>query len=121
MKKFIRKSESQPAVEENLFSLDGDQENRIGISIAPFRYGFEAVRNTIKYGADLKNIIFHNMSNAGSTPWWNEDEWLATLPGWSRNQYHRVVQDMLDDSEIEREYNREVIPNLTRWVMRKRG
>jgi hypothetical protein len=35
MRKFIRKSEVKPAVEENLFSFDGEQKNRIGISIAP--------------------------------------------------------------------------------------
>ena len=35
----------------------------------------------------------------------------------TKSQYNRIVSDMLDDSEIEREYNRDVTPVLTRWVM----
>ena len=78
----------------------------------------ELIERDQKY-RQLKNTIMHNMDMFGETPWWDEDAWIETVPGWSRNQYHRVIRDMLDDSEIEREYNREVIPNLTRWVMRK--
>lgn len=78
----------------------------------------ELIERDRKY-LQLKNTIFNDMSFGGETSWRIEDEWLEMLPGWSRNQYHRVVNDMLDDSEIKREYNREVIPNLTRWVMKK--
>ena len=67
----------------------------------------------------LKRVILHYMSAGGETPWCDEDAWLAMVPGMTIGQYNRVVRDMLDDSEIRREYNRDAMPPLTRWVLRE--
>jgi len=51
MRKFIRKSEAKPAVEENLFSLDSDQKNRIGISLAPLASSRDMLTEIARQGA----------------------------------------------------------------------
>jgi hypothetical protein len=46
-----------------------------------------------------------------------EERWLEVLPRMSANKYRNVVRDLLDDSEITREYDRDRTPVKTRWVM----
>jgi len=55
--------------------------------------------------AKLKRWIIHRMDNTGVTPWMTEMEWIE-YSLLSTKEYHRIRRDMLDDSEIQCEYDR---------------
>ena len=85
----------------------------------------ELIERDQKYIA-VKDIILSVMDNQGVTAWLNDNEWvdliysqgvMRTLP---KTQYYKILNDMLDDSEIVREYDRDTTPNLKRWVMREK-
>ena len=79
----------------------------------------ELIESDQKYKR-FKNVVLHIMSNDGATEWYTDEQWREAMPFLSRNEYNHVAYDMLDDSEIKREYNRDVTPNKTRWVMKER-
>ncbi len=67
----------------------------------------------------LKNAITHIMGSTGETEWYTDEDWYEMVASrMTQNEYHRIVRDLLDDSEIIREYDRSTTPNKTRWVMR---
>ena len=77
----------------------------------------ELIERDKKY-QHLKHVILHLMCLDGYTPWMTFEEWLEALPGFSVMQYRRKSNDMLDDTEIRCEYDRDSIPVRTRWVVR---
>jgi len=71
----------------------------------------------------VKEIILNFMDGGGSTLWFTDDLWANIIRETRKiatAKYHKIMNDMLDDPEIERECNREVFPNLKRWVMREK-
>jgi len=55
------------------------------------------------------------MNNLGHTPWMTEIEWWE-YSRMTRSLFNRVIRDLLDDSEIQREINREETPHRWRWI-----
>ena len=88
----------------------------------------ELIERDQKYIA-VKEVILGlmDMDEVGATPWLNDVAWesvmfsSSNMRGVTKAQYHKVLNDMLDDPEIERECNREIIPNEKRWVMREKA
>jgi hypothetical protein len=46
--------------------------------------------------------------------WMTETEWIE-FSQFTANVYHKIVRDLLDDSEIRRETDRDATPHVERW------
>jgi hypothetical protein len=63
----------------------------------------------------LKRWIMSRMDSGGRTPWMTETEWIE-FSQFTANVYRKIVRDLLDDSEIRRETDRDATPHVERWV-----
>ncbi|MDR1957615.1 MAG: hypothetical protein LBQ54_00965 [Planctomycetaceae bacterium] len=63
----------------------------------------------------LKRWIMSRMDCTGKTPWMTETEWIE-FSQLTANVYRKIVRDLLDDSEITRETDRDATPHVERWV-----
>ena len=77
----------------------------------------ELIERDHKY-QQLKNLILNMMNSSGETGWYTDEDWFKKTQGLNMNAYHQTVYDLLDDSEIKREYDRAATPPKMRWVMK---
>ena len=79
----------------------------------------ETIENEQNYRR-LKVAIIAMMDRSLETEWYTDQQWHDKAASWlGQNEYHQIVKKMLNDSEIEREYDRVPTPPKTRWVMRE--
>jgi hypothetical protein len=66
----------------------------------------------------VKHVITHAMNLYDETPFYSDEEWEAQFPRIPRNKLHKIFRDMADDSELQREVDRDSVPIRCRWTIR---